>query len=181
MKGIYYKDGIYVLIDNEGKNDIHIQHSKYKPEVSLFGGRVEIKTNSKAYIGAYADLIVDGISIVKIYGEHKSIHNYLTYTEIVHHLNAMEANGVDAFMENYKESVKFAYSELKELTKETEFQLSSESEESLIKSLKSELSELKDILFKVFALLFSLNTFMSAGLENEKVISVCQSLLDSLA
>ena len=93
----------------------------------------------------------------------------------------MATNGVDAFIVHYKQSIEFAYGELKELKKDTEFQLSSESNDKMIDSLKSELKKLKDLIFAVFALLFNLNTFMSAGLENEKVISVCQSILDSLA
>lgn len=181
MKGIYFKDGIYVVIDSGVKNEIYIQHSSYKPEVYLLGGRVEIKKSDKAWIGQYAELIIDGIPIVNINGKYDSILYYLTYSEIVSHLNAIETNGADAFIEHYKQSIEFAYGELKELKKDTEFQLSSESNDTMIDSLKSELKKLKDLLFAVFALLFSLHTFMSAGLENEKVISVCQSIIDSLA
>jgi hypothetical protein len=175
MNGIYYKEGIYVLIDNDEKNDICVYHYDNKTQVSLYGGRVQIKGDDFEW----AYLNVDGISIVKI--KSKSIESSLELFEIISHLNAMEANGVDAFIEHYKQSIEFAYDELKELKKETEFQLTSESDESLIKSLKSELKKLKDLLFAVFALLFSLHTFMSAGLENEKVISVCQSIMDTLA
>ena len=175
MRGIFYKDGIYVTIDNDKENDICIYHYSYKDNISLFGGRVEIRYKEKET----AYLTVDGKPIVNIVD--KSIKKDLPLAEITSHLNAIEANGVDAFIEHYKQSIDFAYDELKEFKKETEHQLSSENNESIIESLKSELKRLRDTLFGLFALLFSLRTFMSAGLENEKVISVCQSIMDSLS
>ena len=102
-------------------------------------------------------------------------------SEIASHLNAIETNGVDAFLEHYKKSVEFLYTELKELNQKTESQLTIEQEDSKIKSLLVELTKIRDLLFSVLAILFSLNTYMSAGLENEKVISICQSVMDSLA
>ena len=175
MRGIYFKDGIYVTIDNDEENDICVYHYNYRDNVSLLGGRVDIRYTAKET----AFLKVDGKPIVNI--SENAVEKALTVSEITSHLNAMATNGVDAFIEHYKQSIEFAYGELKELKKETEFQLSSESNDTMIDSLKSELKKLKDLLFAVFALLFSLHTFMSAGLENEKVISVCQSIIDSLA
>ena len=102
-------------------------------------------------------------------------------SEIASHLNAIETNGVDTFLEHYKKSVEFLYTELKELNQKTESQLTIEQEDSKIKSLLVELTKIRDLLFSVLAILFSLNTYMSAGLENEKVISICQSVMDSLA
>ena len=104
----------------------------------------------------------------------------LLLSEIASHLNAIETNGVDAFFEHYKKSIEFLYGELKELNQKTESQLSIEREDSNIKILLSELTEIRDLLFSVLIILFSLNTYMSAGLENEKVISVFQSIMDSL-
>ena len=175
MRGIYFKDGIYVTIDNDEEHDNCVYHYNYRYNVSLLGGRVEIRYLKEET----AFLKVDGKPIVNI--SDNTVEKVLTLSEITSHLNAMATNGVDAFIEHYKQSVEFAYGELKELKKDTEFQLSSESNDSMIDSLKSELKKLKDILFAVFALLFSLHTFMSAGLENEKVISVCQSIIDSFA
>lgn len=178
MRGIYFKDGIYVTIDNDEENDICVYHYNYRGNVSLLGGRVDIRYASYT-AKETAFLKVDGKPIVNI--SENAVEKALTVSEITSHLNAMATNGVDAFIEHYKQSIEFAYGELKELKKETEFQLSSESNDTMIDSLKSELKKLKDLLFAVFALLFSLHTFMSAGLENEKVISVCQSIIDSLA
>lgn len=177
MKGIYFKDGIYVTIDNDKESINCVYRYQYKTNSMLLGGRVEINSVYQSSTTAY--LQVDGKPIVNISG--KAYNLALTLSEITSHLNAMATNGVDAFIEHYKQCIEFAYGELKELKKDTEFQLSSESNDKMIDSLKSELEKLKDLLFAVFALLFSLHTFMSAGLENEKVISVCQSIIDSLA
>ena len=175
MNGIYYKDGIYVLINNDTENDICVYHFNYKYKVTLYGGRISIKYSEEET----AYLYVDCISIIKI--SDKKIQSALLLSEIASHLNAIETNGVDAFLEHYKKSVEFLYSELKELNQKTESQLTIEQEDSKIKSLLVELTKIRDLLFSVLAILFSLNTYMSAGLENEKVISICQSVMDSLA
>jgi hypothetical protein len=175
MNGIYYKDGIYVTIDDgKSRNDICV-YNYHKDNISLYGGRIRITYGSEEE----ANLIVDGISIIKI--RDKSFIKVLLLSEIVSHLNAIETNGVDAFLEHYKKSIEFLYSELKELNQKAESQLTLEQEDSKIKNLLSELTKIRDLIFSVLAILFSLNTFMSAGLENEKVITICQSVMDSLA
>ena len=176
MNGIYFKEGIYVAIDDgKSQNDICV-YNYHKDNVSLYGGRIRI-----TYYGEEeAKLYVDGISIIKI-SDDKKIQSALLLSEIASHLNAIETNGVDTFLEHYKKSVEFLYTELKELNQKTESLLTIEQEDSKIKSLLVELTKIRDLLFSVLAILFSLNTYMSAGLENEKVISICQSVMDSLA
>lgn len=175
MNGIYFKEGIYVAIDDgESRNDICV-YNLYKDDVALYGGRVRITYSSEEE----ADLYVDGISIIEL--SDKKIQSALLLSKIASHLNAIETNGVDAFLEHYKKSVEFLYTELKELNQKTESQLTIEQEDSKIKSLLVELTKIRDSLFSVLAILFSLSTYMSAGLENEKVISICQSVMDSLA
>lgn len=174
MYGIYFKEGIYVLIDNDTQNDICV-YNNHKNNVSLYGGRIRIRLYSS---NEKACLYVDGISIIKI--SDKRIESALILSEITSHLNAIETNGVDAFLEHYKKSVEFLYAELKELNQKTESQLTIEQEDLKVKILLVELTKITDLLFSVLAILFSLNTYMSAGLENEKVISVCQSIMDSL-
>lgn len=175
MNGIYFKEGIYVAIDDgKSRNDICV-YNYYKDDVTLYGGRIRINYSSEDE----AKLYVDCISIIKI--SDKKIQSALLLSEIASHLNAIETNGVDAFLEHYKKSVEFLYAELKELNQKTESQLTIEQEDSKIKSLLVELTKIRDLLFSVLAILFSLNTYMSAGLENEKVISICQSVMDSLA
>lgn len=174
MNGIYFKDGIYVLVENDIENDFCIYHPSYKDNVFLYGGRIII-TN---YYGNTL-LEIDGISIINI--NNMQIGRALTLPLIVSYLNAVETNGVDTFLENYKKSIEYLYSELKELSQKAESQLSIEQEDSKIKGILSELSKIRGFLFFVLAILFSLSTYMSAGLENEKVISICQSVMDSLA
>lgn len=175
MNGIYFKEGIYVAIDDgKSQNDICV-YNYHKDNVSLYGGRIRITYSNEEE----AKLYVDGISIIKI--SDKKNQSALLLSEIASHLNAIETNGVDAFLEHYKKSVEFLYTELKELNQKTESQLTIEQEDSKIKSLLVELTKIRDLLFSVLAILFSLNTYMSAGLENEKVISICQSVMDSLA
>lgn len=175
MNAIYFKEGVYIAIDDgKSQNDICV-YNYHKDNVSLYGGRIRITYSSEEE----ANLYVDGISIIKI--SDKKIQSALLLSEIASHLNAIETNGVDAFLEHYKKSVEFLYTELKELNQKTESQLTIEQEDSKIKSLLVELTKIRDLLFSVLAILFSLNTYMSAGLENEKVISICQSVMDSLA
>lgn len=176
MNGIYFKEGIYVAIDDgKSQNDICV-YNYHKDNVSLYGGRIRITYSGEEE----ANLYVDGISIIKI-SDDKKIQSALLLSEIASHLNAIETNGVDAFLEHYKKSVEFLYTELKELNQKTESLLTIEQEDSKIKSLLVELTKIRDLLFSVLAILFSLNTYMSAGLENENVISICQSVMDSLA
>jgi hypothetical protein len=180
MNGIYYKEGIYVVIDNDTENDSCVYHYNYRSGLSLYGGRVIIKQgNSNSAV-----LIVDGIPIVDFFYSNylnirlnRSVDNLI----VASHLNAIEANGVDAFIKNYKQSVEFLYGELKELNQKTESQLSIEQEDSKIKNLIFELDKIRTLLFSVLAILFSLYSYMSGGLENEKVISIYQSVMDSLA
>ena len=175
MNGIYFKEEIYVTLDDgRSQNDICV-YNYHKKNVSLYGGRIYITYRSEEE----ANLYVDGISIITI--SYNEIQSALLLSEIASHLNAIETNGVDAFLEHYKKSVEFLYAELKELNQKTESQLTIEQEDSKVKSLLVELTKIRDLLFSVLAILFSLNTYMSAGLENEKVISICQSVMDSFA
>lgn len=183
MQEIYYKDGIYLVIDNDDdENDICV-YNYNKGKVSLYGGRIKLSSKNGII------LTIDGVlSVIQMYSvtwsdgsiSHR-ISKELSIQEVVSHLNAIETNGVDAFIEHYKKSIEFLYGELKELSLKKESQLTIEQEDSTIKNLLSELGNIRDLLFSVLAILFNLYTHMSAGLENEKVVSVCQSIMDSLA
>lgn len=180
MKLICYKDGVYIWIDSPKYDDYKLSinniNGKKESLVNLYGGRVFINYYS-SWENPYFS--IDGISIVKF--ESKSIKNRLELSEIVSHLNAIETNGVDAFLVHYKNSIEFLYGELKELNLKTESHLVMQKEDSEIESILLELSKIRDLLFSILAILFSLNNYMSAGLENEKIISICQSVMDSLA
>lgn len=150
MNSIYFKEGIYVLLDNDTNNEICIYHYDNKKNVSLYGGRIQI---TEGYYN-WGRLIVDGIPIVQFKFENQSIVNGLELSEIVSHLNAIQTNGVDTFLENYKKSIAFLYNELKELNQKTESQLTIVQEDSKIKTILSELTKIRDLLLSVLAILF---------------------------
>ncbi len=174
MKGIYYKDGIYVVIDNDEKHEDCVYHNNYKNNITLFGGRVHISSYANT-----AFFLVEDIPIVEIRND--KMKKDLSISAITSHLNAIEVNGVDAFIENYKKSVEFTYNELKDLNQKTELELSSSHNDLVIKKLIKQLTNIRELLFSVLAILFQLYSYMSAGLENEKVISVYQSIIDTFA
>ena len=99
---------------------------------------------------------------------------------IAQHLNAIETYGVDAFMLHYKESIQSYYTELKEIRRILEFELSNEQDKSKIDKLLIEMKKLREMLFYVLAISFSLDKYMNAGLENEKIESVYQSIVDTM-
>ena len=177
MESIYYKEGIYVVIESDNhENSIFDLNSGH---VFLFGRRVMITRYSRG-----AQLAIDGILIEEIdyFGEYRSeVKADLSLSKITSYLNAIEANGVDAFIENYKKSVEFVYVELKDLSEKTELLLSSETEKTKIAHLLNQFERIRSLLISILSILFSLRSYMSAGLENEKVISVSQSIIDLLS
>lgn len=174
MQGIFYKEGIYVLVDSDEEHDNCVYHYRYRRGRVLLGGRVHICYCSQTT----AYLTIDGIRIIDIQSNKKNTE--LSLFQIMSYLNAIEANGVDAFLQNYKQSVEFIYHELKNICQMKTDQLASTQDDSKIKTLLSELEKLNNLLLSVLTLLFSLKANMLAGLENERVISVCQSIMDSL-
>jgi hypothetical protein len=121
MKGIYYKHGVYVVIDNDTENDSCILHPKYRRKASIYGGRVKLSTDPGFY------LQIDNIKVIKMttfkWSENETkyyIDDRLSSEEVVSHLNAIEVHGVEAFLQNYKQSIIFLYNELKELNNKTE-------------------------------------------------------------
>lgn len=184
MEGIFFKDGVYVLCPANYKNEFCILASINKLSPSLYGGRVQIR-NAKLYTSeSTAQISVDGISIILLDKQYQSkdkmvITYDLPLSTVISILNAIETNGVDAFLEHYKKSIEFLYAELIELERKTESNLLTEQDESIIKKLLEKLNAIRDVFISVLIILFSLNLYMSAGLENEKVISVSQSIIDS--
>lgn len=172
---IYFKDGVYVTVnDGSAKNDMYIYNFYHKNSASLYGGRVILSW--KQNIGTALD--IDGIPIVRI--DKAYIAKGLPIEEITTHLNAIEANGVDAFLEHYKKSIEFLYDKLEEFSIKRIDEISNTKEESIAKRLISELNQIRDSLYSLIAILFSLSKYMSAGLDNEKLNSVYQSVIDLL-
>lgn len=174
MEGIYYKEGIYFLVDSDKKHDNCVYHYNNRDSITLLGGRAHIYYCSETT----AYLTIDGIRIINIYPNRDDFE--LTLSQVTSHLNAIETNGLDAFLQNYKQSVEFFYDELKNICQMKTEQLASTQDDKKIKTLLSELEKLNKQLLLVLPLLFILKANMLAGLENEKVVSVYQSIMDSL-
>ena len=182
MLGIYYKDGVYVLIDNDAKHENCIYHYDYRDKKLLYGGRISIKYASTS-LKETANLLIDGIEIIKLNVlsvDDKQTSNILHLSTITLYLNAIEANGVDAFMQHYKESLVLLQEDLLKLKQDNIEELSTLNDESLIEAVKEEIKKIKALIYYIIGLVFTIRTFMSAGLENEKVISVYQSIMETI-
>lgn len=183
MAEIFFKDGIYLLI-SKSQIDVNSDNCITKGGiVNLYGNRVRLLK----YDGNLR-FFIDGIIIKEIdiykdrYGEiYYSIESELSYEVVVSHLNAIEVYGLDAFIQNYKQNIVFLYGELKDINQKTESLLASEQNDSKIENLLNQLEKIRESLLLVLPILFSLQIFMISGLENAKVLSVYQSIIDSFA
>ena len=181
MEGIYYKDGVYVLIDNNEKHENCIYHDDYRSRAELYGRRVKLGSE---YGKHGVILIIDGVNIIEMgqtYDYNGPISKYLKIDTVANYLNAIEIYGVDEFMQNYKKNIDFIYCELKESIEKSELKLSYEQDKTEISNIFYRMKDIKKALYTVLILLFSLNNIMDVGLENEKVISVYQSIMDTIA
>jgi hypothetical protein len=178
MNGIYFKDGAYVLVDNDEINDICLYHPLYRIKISLYGGRVHISRYEPSWMD-YSILTIDGISIFNM--KYAQMQEYLSHQTIISHLNSIETYGIDAFIENYKKSVEFLYSEVKNMHNIAEARLSLSLNENQTTTILYELERIRTSLFAILALLFSLYSNMKTGLENDKVQLVYQSIKDIIA
>lgn len=181
MEGIYFKDGVYVLIDNDAEHDNCIFHSKVQISVSLYAGRVALR-EPKYPLNAV--ITVDGIDLVqfvKTPTQNPHMTEVLKFSTVVQYLNAIEANGVDAFMHNYKQSIEFLHEELTALRQRTELDLSTIEDDTKKSDILIKLERIKEMLLQILSILFTLKTFLSAGLENQKVDSIYQSIIDTIS
>ena len=184
MLGIYYKDGVYVVIDNNVTIEECVFRFRYINNPILYGGRVIIDYDRDYKTEENASFLIDGIKIIKLNEfslNEKQTTNILHLSTITQYLNAIEANGVDAFMQNYKERLEQLQVNLKDLKKEKESELSTITEEPLLEEVKQEIKNIKKLLCYLFTVLFNLSLFICAGLENEKIISVYQSIIETIA
>ena len=185
MKGIYYKDGVYVLIDNDEEHEDSIYHHEYRNNLTIYGGRVEVKkyTNSYGYSNGDLVLKIDGILIFKISEYATEFFNYLDIEIVTQHLNAIEVNGVNAFMQYYKKKLEVLQEDLQNLKEAKQSELTT-MDENIYNSSRGRIIEDLDkigrMLYYLFSVIFTLGTLMNAGLENEKVISVYQSIMDTI-
>lgn len=179
--GIYYHDGVYVVNDEQRKHESLIYNYYLTESNILYGGRVVLKKPFCRHCFDDVIFIVDGITIVKLHADFKQIIKELDILMVAQYLNAIEVNGVDAFLKNYKESLEILQTDLNKLKEEAQTQLSTLSDDILIEKVGQEIDKIKQLLFYLIGVLFSLRAFISAGLENEKVISVYQSVLELIS
>ncbi|HHT97303.1 MAG TPA: hypothetical protein GXZ90_05360, partial [Clostridiales bacterium] len=169
---IYYKEGVFVLIKSIDKYDNCVYWNHFLIPASLYGGSVIVKHNEKDEDMAF--LLVNGVEIININtmkeGE-KELSKILHLSTIVQFLNAIEINGVEAFVQNYKESLEQLQVDLKDLKEEKESALPTLTEESLIEKVKKEIMNINNLLYCLIGLLFNCRLFITAGLENDKIIS----------
>ena len=183
MLGIYYKDGVYVVIDNNVTIEECVFRFRYKNNPILYGGRVIIDYGRDYHTEENASLLIDGVEIIKLNVlslDDKQTSNILHLSTITLYLNAIEANGVDAFMQHYNESLLLLQEDLLKLKQDNIEELSTLNDESLIEAVKEEIKKIKALIYYIIGLVFTIRTFMSAGLENEKVISVYQSIMETI-
>lgn len=172
MRGIYFKDGIYVYEENisDVKNDycVYSEHVY----VFLYGNRVHI---------CCGRITIDGVQIKRLDLGPGSFYPVFSpdfpMPLIVTYLNSIEANGVDAFMTNYKKDIEFAHNEMMELRSNFESQSLKDGDN---KQFIRMINDINNALMVVMVILFNLNSYLPSGLENEKVITVYQSIKDSI-
>ena len=188
MGSLYIKEGIYLVIEdfysfNEKKyieHDDCILNTRSKRKSNLYGGRVNLEWFNIHYENSL--LKIDGINISNFPLDYRNINDDLIpLSTIAQHLNAIETYGVDAFMLNYKESIETYYKELKEIRQILEVELSNEQDKSKIDNLLKDMKNLREMLLYVLAISFSLDKYMNTGLENEKIMCVYQSIVDTLS
>jgi hypothetical protein len=196
MEALFFKDGIYIFqnIEDSANVDkiiadedcIYCQDGKNEDELVLYGGRVKVSnlynriSYSHIYNSVYgAELYVDEIPIVEFTKFNDSLR-YEIGCKIVSYLNAIETMGVDAFIKNYKESIEFLYHELKEQDGKLSDELNT-SEDAKRKTVLQKIATIRDALLVVLSIFFSLKVHMIAGIENEKIIAVYQSIVEMYA
>lgn len=181
-KFVYYKNGIYLVIEREeitreefekDENIIvgYIKWHDIRLRGSLYGGRVHL-----GYYYSSFYLKIDGIDIVNNKGEFS-----LPLERIVSYLNAVEANGVDAFLKNYKESLNTYYNELKASLSDFNNIDTSIISESQQKDITSAFMSKIEKISKLLGIIFLLNIWMPAALDNERVIETQESIIESIS
>lgn len=106
MDQIVFKDKVYLVVDASIDTDLCIWDYT-EDEKYLYGGRVKIIRQGPIT----SQMHIDGVPIIKI--AENLIHGNLSFQTITAHLNAIENHGVDAFLDNYKNSLEAIYSALK--------------------------------------------------------------------
>ncbi len=184
-KFVYYKNGIYLVVEREeitreefekDENIIvgYINWIDIPLRGSLYGGRVKLKADYSN--SGYLNIYIDGIEIVDNDGDTR-----MSVERLVGYLNAIEANGVDAFLKNYKESLNSYYNELKATLNDFNNLDTSALSEYQRKNIISAFATRIEKIPKILGIIVLLNIWMPAALDNEKVIETHESIIESIS
>jgi hypothetical protein len=186
MERIILHDGIYVYIKNgsiaNADEYISILEDRYKSESNLFGGRVHVYATGLN--GDGVGLTIDGINIIDI-KEGKITSNNVSYTygkrssdlsfpQVTAYLNQIEHLGVDTFLDNYKKNLEDFKAQMNEMATALENELK-ENEDSDKAQL---LQKVKNLIFNIIIILFSLSINMNAGLDNRQYVEAYEAIIE---
>jgi hypothetical protein len=190
MEGIILHDGIYVYIENDDltndsianadKCTLIIDKDSDTWDVFLYGGRVGLHSED------YSTLIfsIDGIIIQDIkpcylqsgsdsycYGK---MNNDLSFPKVTAYLNQIAHLGVDTFLDNYKKNLEDFKAQMNEMATALENELK-ENEDSDKAQL---LQKVKNLIFNIIIILFSLSINMNAGLDNRQYVEAYEAIIE---
>jgi hypothetical protein len=190
MKRIILHDGIYVYtVNNDLTNDsianadectLIIDRYSNTQDVSLYGGRVELHHSKYSSTLIFR---IDGITIKDIkpcyldsdsdsysYGE---MNNELSFPQVTAYLNQIAHLGVDTFLDNYKKNLEDFKAQMNEMATALENELK-ENEDSDKAQL---LQKVKNLIFSIIIILFSLSINMNAGLDNDQYKEAYEAII----
>jgi hypothetical protein len=193
MEGIILHDGIYVYIENgdltndsianADKCTLIIDKDSNTRDVFLYGGRVELRRQCSQYFSYTLILSIDGITINDIkpcnlhhgsdsysYGE---MNNDLSFPKVTAYLNQIEHLGIDTFLDNYKKNLEDFKAQMNEMATalENELKENKDSGKALV------LQGVKNLIFSIIIILFSLSINMNAGLDNSQYEEAYEAII----
>jgi hypothetical protein len=129
-------------------------------------------------------LTIDGINIIDI-KEGKITSNNVSYTygkrssdlsfpQVTAYLNQIEHLGVDTFLDNYKKNLEDFKAQMNEMATALENELK-ENEDSDKAQL---LQKVKNLIFNIIIILFSLSINMNAGLDNRQYVEAYEAIIE---
>jgi hypothetical protein len=191
MERIILHDGIYVYIENDDLTNDSIANADECTliidndrnttwDVFLYGGRVELY---RYWNSSTLRFSIDGITIKDIkpcylnsgsdsysYGE---MNNDLSFPKVTAFLNQIAHLGVDTFLENYKKNLEDFKAQMNEMATALENELK-ENEDSDKAQL---LQKVKNLIFSIIIILFSLSINMNAGLDNDQYKEAYEAII----
>lgn len=171
MKAIFKHENVYVYVNTEdelrenvdAQDTLIVEDGKIK---SLYGGRVKIN-----FRGWMAYLTIDGITIYEISftdDDYPQKDDRVCVQQVVAYLNQIENLGVDAFLENYKNSLVQMKQDVENILKAQAYS----GNERLI-------AKCQRLLIFLITLICSLSINMNAGLTNQHYINAYETIVNT--